>query len=73
MNKLIALSLILAATLSSCTKNNYNCTCITNAGNWAPITNVYSIHDTKGNATTACNTRSYTYADGSVSTTCTLN
>jgi hypothetical protein len=71
--KLIIPILVLVASLSSCTKNNYTCTCVTAAIGYASVTEVKELHDTKSNAKTTCTNSNYTSESGDVNISCTFN
>lgn len=72
MKKISLLIFVLVTALSSCTKSNYNCTCVTTSIGFPTVTTVKTIKDTKPKANTSCTTGNYTSKAGDVTTTCTL-
>jgi hypothetical protein len=73
MNKLLILSIVIIASLSSCSKGNYTCTCVTAATGYPSVTEIKQLHETKSQAKTTCNSSNYTSATGDETINCTFN
>ncbi len=71
--KKLLLPLFVIAVLSSCAKNNYNCTCVTTAIGYVTQTDTLVVKNTKNAAKKECTGRNYTSNLGDVSMSCTLN
>ena len=71
--KKLLLPLFAMAVLSSCTKSNYNCTCVTKATGFETETDTVVIKNTKSAAKKACTDRNYASQLGDVTMTCTIN